>query len=99
MNGTKLLDAEGLLAELFPQDARPTVRWLREQQRRRAIPFIKLGRLVFFDPLAVREAIATRHTVAPRQGVRVKAKMSAETVSAVPVPATTTGKNENKSHA
>ena len=67
VNETKLLDAEGLLAELFPPDSRPTVRWLREQQRRRSIPFVKLGRLVFFDPIAVREAIATRHTIKPRQ--------------------------------
>ena len=67
MDSTKLLNAEGLLAELFPEDARPTVRWLREQQRRRSIPYIKLGRLVFYNPDAVRKAIVERHTIGPRR--------------------------------
>jgi hypothetical protein len=69
MKSARLLDAKALLEELFPESARPSVRWLREQQKRRRIPFVKLGRLIFFDPVEVREVITTRHTIFPR-GVR-----------------------------
>lgn len=62
----KLVDAKGLLEELFPENARPTVRWLRTQQKRRSLPYVRLGRLVFFDVEAVRQAIAERHTIGPK---------------------------------
>ncbi len=52
------LDAPRLLENLFPNEAcRPSLRWLREMQKKRKLPFIKLGRLVFFDPCRVREVI------------------------------------------
>jgi hypothetical protein len=63
----QLVDAEGLLKALFPEESRPTVRWVREQQKRRAFPYIKLGHLVRFDVPAVREAIARRHTIQPKR--------------------------------
>jgi hypothetical protein len=54
-----LLDAVGLLEALWPdQRSRPSLRWLREQQKRRTVPIIKWGRRVFFDPVQVRQAIA-----------------------------------------
>jgi hypothetical protein len=62
-NNRQLLDAPALLAELFPESCRPTVRWLRDQQEKRTIPFVKIGRLVYFDPVQVREAIKNRHTI------------------------------------
>ncbi len=67
MKTNKLVDAQTLLQELFPESARPSVRWLREQQKRRALPYIRLGRLIFFDPDAVRQAISERHTISSRR--------------------------------
>ena len=52
------VDAKGLLQELFNPKARPTERWVRDMQRKRIIPFIKIGRLVRFDVDAVRKALA-----------------------------------------
>ena len=42
----KLVDAEGLLKVLFDEESRPSVRWLWEMKKRRAIPFIQIGRLI-----------------------------------------------------
>lgn len=61
----KLVDAEGLLKALFPEDQRPTVRWVRTMQEKRRIPFIKLGALVYFDVEEVRKVISAKHTIAP----------------------------------
>lgn len=58
----RLVDANKLLEELFEAECRPTLRWLREQTARRAIPFVKLGRLVFFDVAKVREALDNQTT-------------------------------------
>ena len=59
------VDAEGLLKALFPESCRPSVRWVRDQQERRTIPFVRLSRLVFFDIDQVRAAIAKHRTVEP----------------------------------
>ena len=56
----QFLDGKELLKVLFPESCRPSLRWLREQQKRRSIPFVKLGRLVFFDADQVREALQSR---------------------------------------
>jgi hypothetical protein len=53
----QLVDAEKLLEILFPADCRPTLRWLRERQKKREIPFVKLGRLVYFNPVQVQESL------------------------------------------
>lgn len=53
----RLVDAKGLLEALFADGCRPSLRWLRTQQKRRAIPSCRIGRLVFFDPDAVRAAL------------------------------------------
>jgi hypothetical protein len=63
MNNEKLVDVHGLLEELFPPECRPTPRWVRDQQKHKTIPFVRLGRLIFFDVNQVREAIARRHTI------------------------------------
>ena len=53
-----LLTAQSLLAEIWPDEAsRPSLRWLREMQSKRAVPFIKLNRLVFFEADRVRAAL------------------------------------------
>jgi hypothetical protein len=59
----QLVDAEKLLEILFPADCRPTLRWLRERQKKQEIPFIKLGRLVFFNPAKVQEALAKSNLI------------------------------------
>jgi hypothetical protein len=56
----KLTDAPGLLKLVWAEDARPSLRWLREQQKRNVIPHIKVAGRVFFDPDHVREALAVR---------------------------------------
>lgn len=59
----KLVDANALLDAIFSRESRPSMRWIREQTRNKAIPYIRVGRLVFFDPDQVREALAKNNTV------------------------------------
>ncbi|HET7624382.1 MAG TPA: hypothetical protein VFM25_03885 [Verrucomicrobiae bacterium] len=54
------VDGRKLLEILFPPDCRPTMRWLRDQQKSRSIPFVKIGRLVFFRPAQVRESVGAK---------------------------------------
>jgi len=54
---SQLVDAKGLLAALFAEESRPSLRWLEDQRRARRIPYIKLGRLVRFDVEKVRQRI------------------------------------------
>ncbi|MFA6545538.1 MAG: hypothetical protein WCS99_14060 [Limisphaerales bacterium] len=54
----RLVDAKGLLETLFADGCRPSLRWLRTQQKRKAIPSVRIGRLVFFDPDATRAALS-----------------------------------------
>jgi hypothetical protein len=49
----QLVDAKGLLSMLWDESSRPSLRWLREQQSRRTIPFIKIGARVWFQPSVV----------------------------------------------
>ena len=63
----KLVGAEQLLDQLFEEEARPSIRWLREQTKARAIPFIRIGHLVFFDVDMVRAALAAKNLVGGRQ--------------------------------
>jgi hypothetical protein len=49
---TRYVDAEKLLEILFDEASRPSLRWIRDQQKARRLPFAKIGRLVFFDPVA-----------------------------------------------
>ena len=60
---SQYVDAEKLLEILFHSECRPTVRWLRIRQERRDIPFVKIGRLVFFNPAQVKEALAKQPTM------------------------------------
>jgi hypothetical protein len=54
------VDAQKLLEILFAPECRPSIRWLREQQAERKIPFVKLGRLVFFDPVVCKAVFDAR---------------------------------------
>ncbi len=50
----QLVSGRRLLEILFSQPRRPCLRWLRSQQRCRRLPYIRLGRLVFFVPSVIR---------------------------------------------
>jgi hypothetical protein len=65
-NRKPLVDAPGLLAILFAPKCRPSVAWVRRKTKDRSIPCIPVGRLVFYDPDAVRESLAARHTIRAR---------------------------------
>jgi hypothetical protein len=53
-----LVGADTLRLILWPDpSSRPSLRWVRELQARRVIPFIKLGVKVFFEPERVRAAL------------------------------------------
>jgi len=54
---TKLTNARRLLEEVWAERARPSLRWLREQQKRNAIPHVRIAGKVFFDPVKVRQAL------------------------------------------
>jgi len=63
----QLVDAKTLLKEIFPESCRPSLRWLRDQQAKRAIPFVKLGRFVFFNPDQVLNYLAEKKTAQARR--------------------------------
>jgi hypothetical protein len=53
-----LVGASGLLTSLWPDESsRPSLRWIREMQARRVIPFLKIGRKVLFEPQRVLAAL------------------------------------------
>lgn len=53
-----LVGVDALRLILWPDpSSRPSLRWVRELQARRAIPFIKVGVKVFFEPERVRAAL------------------------------------------
>jgi hypothetical protein len=58
----QFVDGPTLLEILFPAECRPTLRWLRDRQANRSIPFVKIGRLVFFNPAKVRETLDLQET-------------------------------------
>jgi hypothetical protein len=60
---SKLVTAPRLLELLFDATGRPSLRWLREQQARRTIPFIKIRRRIFFDVAQVRLALQEHFTI------------------------------------
>jgi len=63
---TQYVDAPKLLEILFAPECRPSLRWLREQQAARKFPSVKIGRLVFFDPVACKTALDARNQKAAR---------------------------------
>lgn len=59
----KLVNGEQLLEELFTPESRPSMRWLRTQTQTHAIPFVRIGHLVFFDVELVRTALVNQNLV------------------------------------
>lgn len=72
INTDKLVNSTMLLELLFAEDCRPTIRWLQLRMKSRDIPYIKIGHSVFFDVVAVRDALAKTKTIRSRR-VRVPA--------------------------
>src|SRR5664279_5535795 len=64
----RLVSGPRLLEVLWDAECRPSLRWLQEQQKNRMIPFVRLGRRVFFRPNEVQEAIAS-WTARPKRPV------------------------------
>ena len=65
ING-KLVNAQGLLNELFSDGCRPSLRWLRTQTMAKTIPHVRIGHLVFFDVEMVRMHLAGTRLVRSR---------------------------------
>jgi hypothetical protein len=62
-----LVDAEACIDQLFDGESKPSLRTFREWQARGWIPFLKIGRLTFFDPEEVRAALNKRCRVQAAQ--------------------------------
>ena len=62
----KLVRAKELLEQLFEPECRPSLRWLRTQTKAKAIPYIRIGHLIFFDLEMVRSALSCKHLVRHR---------------------------------
>ena len=59
-----LVGAVPLLEITFPrEETRPSLRWLREMQAKRLIPFRKIGRMTYFCPVEVRRALDAQFKV------------------------------------
>jgi hypothetical protein len=55
------VDAVALLEILFPDTrCRPSMRWLRTRVAERTLPFVRIGRLCFFDPQMVKSYLDAR---------------------------------------
>lgn len=65
----RLVDADGLLDALFEPACRPSIRWLREMQAQRKIPYIKMGHLVRFDITEVQNSLERHCTVQIRKRI------------------------------
>ena len=59
MSHSRLVDAPGLLEQLFEKRNRPSLRWLRDQTKKKALPFIRVSGRVFFDVDQVRTVLTS----------------------------------------
>ncbi len=59
----KLVSAEKLRDYFDPP---PSLRTIREWQARKAVPFIKIGGKVYFDPEKVRDHLTRHNEIKPR---------------------------------
>lgn len=64
--GPRYMSANKLLETIFEPDCRPSLRSLRKWQSQGILPHVRLGKLVFFDPVAVRLALERKRTLRAR---------------------------------
>jgi hypothetical protein len=65
--GTSLVDIEGLLKALFPDEkARPSKRAALKLRDAGAFPFVRFGRRIFYDVQQVRWALHKKCTIKSR---------------------------------
>lgn len=62
----QFVDGPRLLEILWDKTSRPSLRWLRSQQKRRSIPFSRVGHRVWFVPNQVRQHMAEWNTLKPK---------------------------------
>ena len=60
------VDGPRLLEILWEEASRPSLRWLRSQQKRRSKPFSRVGHRVWFIPNQVLKHMAEWQTLKPR---------------------------------
>ena len=58
-----LVNAQEILSLVWSEQSRPSLRWLRTATKNRAVPCVRVGRLVFYDPEAVTKALTDSRTV------------------------------------
>ena len=63
MSPIQLISRDACMAAIFTPESRPCVRTWEVWKARRMIPYVKLGRLVYYNEAAVREALSTRFSV------------------------------------
>lgn len=69
----RLVDGPGLLAALFEEATRPSLRTLARWTKSKFVPYYRVGRLVRFDPVQVRAALDAGSCVpAKKRGSRAK---------------------------
>jgi hypothetical protein len=62
----QVVDAEGLLSVLWTEGSRPSLSWLRKATRARALPFIKVGRRIWYRPSEVLTWLDGKYTHRPK---------------------------------
>jgi hypothetical protein len=60
---SKLVKRAGCIAAIFATNDRPSPRTFETWKKRRMLPFVRMGRLHYYDVGAVRAALAMRFTV------------------------------------
>lgn len=63
LDTSKLLTNRQLLDALFPEDCKPTVRTLSRWQKKRIVPYFKIGNRVYFDLDAVRDKLSRKNLI------------------------------------
>jgi hypothetical protein len=54
------VSAERLLEILWDEQSRPSLQWIRKETKRRMLPHIRRGRLIFYRPRSVMDWYAQR---------------------------------------
>jgi len=70
MPDTGLVDGPRLLEMLFPNPVcRPSLRWLKGQEKNHALPFMRIGRLIFYNPPRVMAAMEAKTLAVKGRGM------------------------------